>query len=149
MARMQGADKATFLRDCLSAWRAATDGVTPRTTAERGKYWKHWVSYTAKAGVDPFLPPSTVSPLERDIIVGAFAARVRTGHYGLGAQIRVSGVTDALAAISKTVELAGEQSQLYRKDNKYRLFVERVIEGFRRNDPPSVPQLAVLVTVPK
>ena len=43
--------------------------------------------------------------------------------------------------------MAGKPSALYRRDNKYQLFLERELEGFQREDPPSVPQLAVPVTV--
>ena len=147
MARMPGADRSPFLRDCLSAGEAAANGVTAKTNATRQKYWRHWEQYANSANIDPFLNPS-VPPLERDIVTGAFAARVRTGKYGNGDQLKVSGVTDALAAISKTIELAGKPSQLYRAENKYQLHLERVVEGFRRMDPPTIPQLAVPVTVP-
>ena len=132
----------------MSAWTAASSGVTPRTTTERQKYWRHWASFARAAGTDPFLNPDTVHPLERDIITAAFAARVRSGRFGRGHQIRVGGVTDALAAISKTIELAGKPSPIYRADQKYQLLLERQIEGYRRADPPAVPQLAVPVTVP-
>ena len=99
--------------------------------------------------IDPFLSPDSVTPLERDIVTGAFAARVRQGVFGLGEQIRVGSVTAALSAISKTIELAGQPSPLYRGEQKYQLPIERQIEGYRRLDPPTVPQLAVPVTVAK
>ena len=78
----------------------------------------------------------------------AYAARVRRGYFGRGNQIRVSGVTAALSAISKTIELAGYPSPVYRGQNRYNLAIERAVEGWRRQDPPAVPQLAVPVTVP-
>ena len=78
----------------------------------------------------------------------AYAARVRRGHYGRGNQIRVLGVTEALSAISKTIELAGYRSPVYRAPNPYNLTIERAVEGWQREDPPAVPQLAVPVTVP-
>ena len=37
---------------------------------------------------------------------------------------------------------------MYRADQKYTLAIERMVEGFRREDPPSIPQLAVPVVVP-
>ena len=132
--------------DCIAAWRAASTGVVAKTAQTREKYWKHWARYASVCGVDPFL--QDVPPIEQDIIVTAFAARVRTGHYGRGLPITVSGVTSALAAISKTIKLAGQQSPIYRGDQKYTLAIERMVEGFRREDPPSTPQLAVPVTVP-
>ena len=146
MVRMQAPHCTGFLRDCFSAWGAAANGVTPKTHASWQKYWGHWVQYATRAGIDPFLGP-TVAPIERDIVTGAFAARVRSGSYGLGHRVKAGSVTDALSAISKTIELAGRPSQLYRSDGKYQLFIERVVEGFCRNDPPTVPQLAVPVVV--
>ena len=133
-------------RDCITVWNAAASGVVAKTAQTRQKYWKNWAKYASLCGIDPFL--LNVPPLERDVVVTAFAARVRKGTYGRGAQIRVSGVTDALAAISKTIELAGQPSPLYRADQKYTLSIERMVEGFRREDPPSTPQLAVPVIVP-
>ena len=38
---------------------------------------------------------------------------VRTGEYGQGDQVRVQYVTDALAAISNTCHLVGEQIPIY------------------------------------
>ena len=115
---MTCADRPGFLRDCLYAWGVATNGVTPKTHVDREKYWRYWSQYANTTGINPFLDKS-VPPMGRDIIAGAFAARVGTGSYGGGNQIKVSGVTDALAAISKTIELAGQPRQLYRSDQKY------------------------------
>ena len=117
MARMSLINKPDFLRDTLSVWGAAANGVTSKTSRERQKYWRHWCAYAAAAHIDP----NRVTLLERDIVACAFAARVRAGQYGRGHQIKVSGVSDALAAISKTTELAGQHSQLYRAENKYQL----------------------------
>lgn len=78
----------------------------------------------------PYLYPDTVPPLERDIIVGTFAAKVRSGKYKRGNQIKVGGVLDALAIVSKTTKLAGQPSQLYCTDNIYQLYLKQVIEGF-------------------
>jgi hypothetical protein len=89
-----------------------------------------------------------VDPIIRDTVLTAFAARVRKGYYGRGHQIKVPGVTDALSAISKTIELAGYKSPVYRAPNTYNLAIERCIEGWRREDPPAVPQLALPIAVP-
>ena len=67
----------------------------------------------------------TVPPIERDLVAGAFAARVWTGEYGKGQRIRAGGLSEALAVVSKTIEPAGQPSALYRGDNKYHLFPER------------------------
>ena len=144
---MPRSERSTFLRDCLSSRDAASNGVTAKTNATRNKYWRHWEWYATSANIDPFLDPS-VPPIERDIFTGAFAARVRTGKYGNGDQIKVSGVLDSLTSISNTIDLAGKTSQLYRDENKYPLHLEQVVEGFRQMYPPTIPQLEVPVTVP-
>jgi hypothetical protein len=95
---------------------------------------------------DEFL--DTATELECGIILSAFAARVRSGFYGKGHQIKVPSVAEALSAISKTIQLARKRSPVYREDEKYILPVEKCLEGMRRDDPPAIPQLAVPVTVP-
>ena len=44
--------------------------------------------------------------------------------------------------------LAGQQSPVYREDGKYKVSIERMVEGYRRLDPPTTPQLAVPISVP-
>eukprot|EP00957_Ditylum_brightwellii_P048492 3679503-Ditylum_brightwellii.AAC.1 len=55
---------------------------------------------------------------------------------------------EALLAISKTIQLAQKHNPVYREDQKYILPVEKCIDGMQRQDPPSIPQLAVPVSVP-
>ena len=78
-------------------------------------------------------------PIIRDMVLTVFAAMVRQGYYGRGDTIKVQSVTDAMAAVSKTIELAGYRSPVYRADNKYNLLIERAVEGWRRDDPPRHP----------
>ena len=146
MDRVHPSQQIGVASDILLAWRAVAAGVTPTTTRNREKYWRHWRQYAALCKCDPFL--TTVPSLEREIIVSAFAARVRTGIYGHGHQVQVQTVTDALSAITKTIELAGQLSPIYKADGKYTTTLQRMIEGFRREDPPSIPQLAVPIMVP-
>jgi hypothetical protein len=47
------------------------------------------------------------------------------------------------------MEMAGQQSPIYQAPDEYILPIKRCIEGFRREDPPAVPQLAVPIAVPK
>lgn len=131
----------------MSAWEAIGDGVVDSTTQQRQRYWSKWIQYARIFRVSPYLDHTTA--IERNIIITAFAARVRSGFFGRGRQVTVGEVAKALAAISKTIELAGEVSPVYRAHNKYTLPVERLIEGYRRQDPPPVPQLALPVKVPR
>ena len=146
MERMPHSERSHFASDCVSSWRAINNGVVVKTARDRHKYWGHWVRYASLCKVDPFL--DNIPSGEKDIILAAFAARVRTGTYGRATQIKVSGVQDALASITKTIQLAGKPSPLYRSDGIYTLVLERMIEGYRREDPKAVPQLAVPITLP-
>jgi hypothetical protein len=133
-------------RDILLAWQAIDNGVVAATTQTRQKYWAYWKSYTAAYNQDAFM--LNCNAVQRSIIITAFAARVRSGYYGLGKTVGVQTVTNALSAVSKTIELAGQPSPVYQAPKTYTLPVARLVEGFRRQDPPSVPQLAIPVAVP-
>ena len=113
----------------------------------REKYWNHWKNYTTACKACPNLVKC--SNAEKIILITGFAARVRTGYYGRGRTVRVQSVTQALAAISTTIELAGESSPIYKTEKAYKLPVARLIEGYRREDPPSTPQLALPIAVPE
>ena len=134
--------------DVLAAWEAIGHGIVAATTQQRQRYWTHWVRYTNLFGINRYLG-GCANNTEKNVVITAFAARVRTGYFGRGRQVSVGEVAKALAAVSKTIELAGETSPIYRAPNKYTYPVERLIEGFHREDPPPVPQLAVPVTVPQ
>jgi len=146
LERVPSAKKSECACNILLAWRAVANGTTDKTQKAREKYWGHWTEYCRTFGIDPFL--RRAERLEAIVIAAGFAAKVRTGAYGKRNQIKVQGVAQALAAISKTIELAGEQSPIYTAPDTYILPIQRLIEGFRREDPPPVPQLAVPVTVP-
>jgi hypothetical protein len=147
LGRIPLAAKIEFARDVILAGKAIDSGVVAATTRTREKYWDCWCRYTARIEIDPIL--QTTDPLIRDLAITAYAARVRKGYYGHGHTIKVQGVTDALSAISKTLELAGYTSPLYRAPNTYTLPIQRCVEGFRREDPPAVPQLALPIAVPR
>ena len=122
-------------------------GTTPAVERDRQKYWRHWTTYCKLWGVSPFL--DTQSQIEANIILTAFAVRVRSGYYGRGSKLKVQGVGKALAAISSTIEMAGQPSPVYRAHQVYQRPIERLIEAMRRDDPPPVPQLAVPISVIK
>jgi hypothetical protein len=134
-------------RDIMSAWNAIENGVVDQTTKRREKYWAHWCEYTAAFNHEPYLRQA--NNMQKNIIITAFAARVRSGHYGQKHRVTVQTVANALSSISKTIELAGEQSPVYETQGTYKLPVARLVEGFRREDPPPVAQLAVPIAVPE
>ena len=148
MARAHSPSKLNIACDVLLAWRAIANGVTASTAKTRHKYWQAWCKYCAQfQDIDPYL--TNISKPEKAILITGFASRARTGAFGLGNQVKVSSVKDALAAISKTFQLVGQQSPIYETEGEYILPVKRCLEGFRREDPPTIPQLAVPVAVPE
>ena len=146
MERIQPSKKHEIKGHILSAWQAIENGVVDQNNKDRKKYWNHWKNFTKLFRYDPFLEQCPSA--EKIIIITAFAARVRTGCYGKGNTVRVPTVSKALAAISTTIEMGGQPSPIYKAEKTYKLPVARLMEGFRREDPPSTPQLAIPVSVP-
>jgi hypothetical protein len=139
--------QVALTRDVLSAWEAIANGTVDNTAKRRQKYWKCWCDYCHCWNYPPFLTNRT--SLECNIIVTAFAARVRTGYYGQGKGIKVGSVTEALGAISTSCQLAGQPSPVHKAHETFSLPVARLVEGMKRLDAPAVPQLAIPVAVPK
>ena len=74
---------------------------------------------------------------------------MRTKSYGQGDQLCVQFVTYALAVISETYQLVGEQSPIYQTEGECILPIKSIIDGFIIQDPPSFLQLAVPKEVPE
>ena len=143
MARVQGPEKVKLARDFLFAWRAIANGVTHQTSKTQQKYWEHWCSYTHACKSSPDLQQE--STLHKAILLTGFAARVRTGALGLGYEVKVQTVSDAMAAISASLELGGKRSPALKAEGEFITPLKRCLEGFRGDDPPAIPQLAVPV----
>ena len=144
MDRIQDSRKIGVACDLLLAWRTIADGTAQQTSRTRERYWRDWTAYNSQSP-DPYL--SNLTKCEKAVLLTAFGARVRTGAFGREDQVKVSSVTDALAAISKTCQLVGQQSPVYESEGAYILPIKRLVEGFRRSDPPAIPQMAVPVAV--
>jgi hypothetical protein len=117
--------KADLMRDIMSAWRAIANGIVAKNTSTWEKYWAHWENYCAAFQLHPHL----IDCNTEKIIITAYAARVRTGHYGNKRQVKVLSIQDVLSAISKTIELAGELSPIYKAEKTYKAPVTRLVEG--------------------
>ena len=128
--RIHPSAQAHVASDFLSARRAIASGTVVKTASDREKYWNHWVSYAKTCKINPWL--LGIDQLELEIIVSGFAARIRAGNYGRGNQVTVSTVQNGLSAITKTLELAGKSSPLYKEGtDKYKTTIQRLIEGYR------------------
>ena len=71
-----------------------------------------------------------------------FAARVLQGYSGRGDVIKVPSVTDAILAISSSLQLVGEQVP-FKKGEDYALSLKRMLGGMWQDDAPPIPQLVV------
>ena len=132
-----------------AARQAITNGVVAANSSEQRRYWNTWRRFcrTANPPLDPMFehkdPNQTVDALE------CYAAWVRSGKAGRGARVGAQTVQIALRAIGTQFELDRKPNPIYRPDgNKdYWKSLARMIEGYRRQDPPPKPKLAVPVAV--
>ena len=77
------------------------------------------------------------------IILTGYDARVRTGAYGHRAEVTVQTVSTALGAITVSFELGGERSPALKSEGHYITLLKHERKGFCREEPTSIPQLAV------
>jgi hypothetical protein len=94
----------SYARDFHLADDAFHSGQLEATSRGRQKYWTHWKKYVSPVGVDAYLQDIPFSKCIR--LLSGFAARVRTGHYGNGRQVKGCTVSSAILAIGQTITLA-------------------------------------------
>jgi len=83
------------------------------------------------------------------VVIQAFAQRAREGVFGRGKQVQTGSVQAAIRAIAKTIELAGQPNPLYKPGTtNYHTALAMQMEGYRREDPATEKQMAVLVSIP-
>eukprot|EP00984_Skeletonema_dohrnii_P028532 scaffold18565_cov71-Skeletonema_dohrnii-CCMP3373.AAC.3 len=128
----------TFLRDMYETdFRAADEafraGRLEETTRKRETYWEHWLRYCLPLGVDPHLSVDTTPYQTRARVLTGFAARVRTGYYGRGREVKAATTASAITAIGQTISLDSEVT----------------LDGWRKDDPPTTKKLPVEVDVPE
>jgi hypothetical protein len=118
------------------------------TTDNRKKYWGRWTAYVTPLGVDPYL--QTTHYEHRARVLSGFAARVRTGHYGRGRQIRVGTVISAVTAIGTTISLAkGINPTKMEFSDKFIPRLAQMFQGWRKEDPPIIKKLPVEADIPE
>ena len=109
----------------MSVWQAIVNGVVAKTTKDFQKYWYYWCDYNI-CKINPFIS-NIYCPIKHDVIIIAFASRVRSGVYGKNSTIKVQGVMDALTSISNTIQFAGKSSPIYKGKCKYQLIIQRMM----------------------
>jgi len=96
--------------------------------------------------VDPRL--TNTPPATKVAAMGAFAAAVRAGQYSGGTGVRVQTVQVALRAIGTTIALDGRPNPCYQEgQGTYLVPLQRILNAYRKEDPPPEPKLAVPVTI--
>ena len=112
----------------------------------RKAYWRHWQRFTAKWNVDEFLTGCSEKTTAN--ILCAFADGVRQGDFGRGRRITAQSVDRAIRAVGQTFQLARRRDPTKVDGGRERIIhLRRITEGYRRDDPPARPQLAVPVSV--
>ncbi len=118
------------------------------TSRGREKYWNHWQQYSAPVGVDPYLQGTDFQ--KRIRLLSGFTARVRTGHYGNGKQIKNCTVSSAITAVGQTIALACDSNPTKVVGSEHLLpHLQIMLDGYRKVDPATLKKLPVQSDVPE
>ena len=118
------------------------------TTKKRKAHWKRWVTYVLPLGVDPYLQQTPYKHRVRAL--SGFAARVRSGIYGCGKQIRVGSVSSAITAIGSTISLAyGVNPTKINDSDKLLPRLAQMFAGWKKADPPTIKKLPIAIDSPE
>ena len=92
--------------------------------------------------MDPYLQDA---PFQKRIhLLSGFAARVRTGYYGKGIQVKNCTVSGALTAIGQTVALASNANPIKTVGSECLLpRLQVMLDGYLKVDPPTQKRLPV------
>ncbi len=87
-------------------------------------------------GVDPYLQDTNFS--KRIRLLSGFAARVYTGFYGAGRQVKNCTVSSALMAVGQRITLACDSNPTKIVWSKCRLpCLQIMLDGYRKVDRPT------------
>ena len=123
-------------------------GRVAASTTNRDVRWGYWCRFTKSMGVDPHLEDI---PFERRVrILTAFAGLVRAGVFGRGRQVQASTVSGYLTSIGQTICLATNKNPTkVEGSDKFLPRISQMLDGFRKDDPPTLKKLPVEVDVPE
>ena len=98
-------------------------------------------------GVDPYLQGTNFQ--KRIRLLSGFAARVRTGYYGNGKQVKNCTVSSAITAVGQTIALACDSNPT-KVVGSERLLprLQIMLDGYRKVDPATRKKLPVQSDVP-
>ncbi len=137
-----------YARDFRLADDAFYSGRLEATSRGREKYWNHWKKYAAPVGVDPYLQGTNFQ--KRIRLLSGFAARVRTGYYGNGKQVKNCTVCSAITAVGQTIALACDSNPTKVVGSECLLpRLQIMLDGYRKVDPATRKKLPVQSDVPE
>ena len=129
--------KNSYVRDFYLADKAFQSGRLEAATRSRQKYWNHWESYTGPLGVDPYLQDEDFTTRMR--VFSGYLARVRTGYYGQGKQVKNCTVSSTLTAVGQTVTLAcNDNPTKVKGSDKLLPWLQVMLDGYRKEDPARI-----------
>jgi hypothetical protein len=142
-----------YLRNSYTSDFCAVDaafhtGRLEATSRGQEKYWTHWQQDVLPVGVDPYLQNAHFS--QRIRLLSGFAARVRTGYFGNGRQVKGCTVSSAITAIGQMVALACDAKTTKVVGSKWLLpRLQIMLDGYRKVDPATQKKLPVQSDVPE
>ncbi len=98
--------------------------------------------------MDPYLQGTPFS--KRIRLLSGFAARVRTGHFGNGRQVKGCTVSSAILAIGKTIAPACDSNPTKVTGSECLLpRLQIILDGYRKVNPATQKKLPVQADVPE
>ena len=83
-------------------------------------------------------------------MLSGFMARVCTGYYGKGKQVKNCTVSSALTAVGQTIALAcNDNSTKINRSNKLLPRLQIMLDGYGKEDPATIKKLPVQADVPE
>ena len=139
--------KGLYARDFAAADAGYHNGRVAATAKSRAVYWRNWRFYCIPLGVDPFLQGTQYD--QRARYLSGFAARVRSGGFGRGREVKADTVATALSAVGKEISLVHGVNPI-KTPGSERLIprLAQMLDGWRKSDPPVEKKLPVEVDVP-
>ena len=109
--------------------------------------FENWCSFVRPVGVEPWLQGATYQ--QRVRCLTGFAACVCSGRYGRGKQVAIGTLYGSLSAIGMTVALSYEVNPTKSQGEKISIpRLAQMMEGWRKEDPPTKKKLSVGIDVP-
>ena len=129
--------------------KAINNGIVESTLRERMRFFRAWTQWLAIKFPKVQSDLQNVNRKAQLDLLASFACYVRQGSVSRKTQqVRAQTVAVALRSISTQLQLDGKQNPLVNSEGKYPKAISQILEGFRRDDSPTQPMLAVPLSVP-